>query len=376
MKRSHPEHQETARASRRRFLKVLAMAGLLAGCRGLERALPTLAPSPHPTKVPSPPPTGTPSPPPTARPTDTATTAPTATAVPTEAVTRGRHTVAYARHAGAWQDGALVPQALEDLLDTAITTLTGQGDPAAAWASCFDPSERIAIKVNTIQGSYFWTRVPLVKAVTDRLQQIGVPAEQIVVFDRSSMELTNANYVLNRSDPGVRCYGTDDDYQSGWQIMDVPVDLSRILLECDALINMPILKHHGMAGISFAMKNHYGTFNRPYSFHQGEAIERGIGELNALPPIRERARLIIGDVLSFVHLSWTEATPGDGILMSFEPVTHDTAGLQIASEFLAAQGKGDAAVRAIAERWLAHGAALGLGTDDPALINLLEVQIV
>jgi len=40
--------------------------------------------------------------------------------------------------------------------------------------------------------------------------------------------------------------------------------VSKILTQmCDVIINMPILKDHQMAGVTFAMKNMYGTVDRP-----------------------------------------------------------------------------------------------------------------
>jgi hypothetical protein len=93
-------------------------------------------------------------------------------------------------------------------------------------------------------------------AIAERLQEAGLPAGQIVIYDRRSNELTGAGYAVNKDGPGVRCYGTDGSSTSGWTIMDTDVGLSDILLDCDALINVPILKQHDWSGFSFAMKNH------------------------------------------------------------------------------------------------------------------------
>jgi hypothetical protein len=88
------------------------------------------------------------------------------------------------------------------------------------------------------------------------------------------------------------------------------------------------------------MKNHFGTFNRPASFHRphtGPALV----ELNALPPIKDRTRLIIGDTLAICPISrhgWFEAVTGDSILMSFDPVAHDAVGLQMLSEARVSEG--------------------------------------
>jgi uncharacterized protein (DUF362 family) len=281
--------------------------------------------------------------------------------------------VVQARHGGAWNGDVLQPEALSNMLDGAITRLTGLEDVGAAWDVLFDADERIAVKVNTIGGARHWTHASLVMAIVDRLQEVGVPAEQIVIFDRRTSELQGAGYAVNQDGAGVRCHGTGDLYTAGWQLMGIDVKLSNILLGCDALINVPVLKQHSMSGISFAMKNHYGTFDIPGRFHE-ERLGRGIAELNALPPIKDRTRLIIGDALAVVHSGWRSATPGDSILMSFDPVAHDAVGLSIYGQTMAGEGRPDQAAAPLAASWLASGAELGLGTDDLRNVELVEVD--
>ncbi|MDY7080189.1 MAG: DUF362 domain-containing protein [Chloroflexota bacterium] len=356
--------------SRREFIKLAAMAGLLAGCRPARQpeAVPTSAPTDTPSPMPSPVPTTTT---PTAAPTATSTVIPTV-APPTDS---GK--VVRARHAGVWDGDTLVPDAIRRMLAASITALTGLNDAGAAWASLFDPNERIAIKVNTIRTSDFWTHAPLVMAVTECLQEAGVLAEQIVIFDRDIYELENASYPLNQDGPGVRCYGTDGNYTAGWTIMDTDIRLSDILLNCDALINMPILKHHNHSGITFAMKNHFGAFDRPGFFHR-PLTGAAMVELNGLPPIRDRTRLVIGDTLTVCPLSrggWSQAVTGDSILVSFDPVAHDAVGLQVLSEAMVSEGYDPAAALDLAAHWLASAAELGLGIGDLDDIELVEVKL-
>ena len=94
------------------------------------------------------------------------------------------------------------------MLDAAMQRLTGLTDAGEAWRLLFDADERVAIKVNTIAGSRFFTHVEVTLAVAHRLMDAGLAAEQIVIFDRSSSELQGDGYALNRDGPGVRCYGT------------------------------------------------------------------------------------------------------------------------------------------------------------------------
>ncbi len=292
-------------------------------------------------------------------------------------------------HAGVWSGSELVPNALRQMLDASITALTGLNDAQEAWAALFAPDERIAIKVNALRGPCL-THVPLVMAVTECLQAAGVPGEQIVIFDRYTDELEYAGYAINYEGPGVRCYGTNDSgpaarsssarnghYVAGWQVIDTEVGLSEILMSCHALINVPILKSAMLpeVGMTFGMKNHYGTFDRPADFH-GDRFRRGVAELNALPPIKERARLIIGDVLT-PKIGRPRQIVGveNTILASFDPVAHDTVGLQMTSKALAAEGRNPAVATASASLWLATSAELGLGTDRLEHVDLVEVNL-
>jgi hypothetical protein len=328
--------------SRREFLKLAAAAGLLAGCR------PAVSPAARRQEI-------------------------------MKIYPDRPSKVVRARHAGVWSGDTLVPEAIRQMLDLGITQLTGLSDARQAWRALFDASERVAIKVNAFRNSIIWTHVPLVMAVTECLQEAGVPAEQIVIFDYYTTELEEAGFPVNQDGPGVRCYGTDISYTEGFEVVGTPIKLSDIVVNCDALINVPILKSHGIAGISFAMKNHYGTLENPGALHYGKYIERGMAELNALPPIKDHTRLTIGDTLT-VNLRgrnswpyWRDAVTGDAILMSFDPVAHDTVGLQTFVQLLAADGGEPASATARATPWLAGGAEVGLGTDDMSHIELVEV---
>lgn len=61
--------------------------------------------------------------------------------------------------------------------------------------------------------------------------------------------------------------------------------------------------------------------------------------------------------------------------MSFDPVAHDTVGLQMFSQLLADDGGNPAAATARANRWLESGVELGLGTNDLDSIDLVEVSL-
>jgi hypothetical protein len=360
MKKGKSDHPQF---NRRQFFKVTAAGtvGLLAGCRSAS------TPSPTPT---------------TAALTATPTAAATASAG-RPAVLRMYpevpSTVVHAAHAGVWEGSTLSPAILRQLLDASITRLTGINDARQAWVALFSPTERIAVKVNAFRNSLIWTHVPLVTAVTDSLQAAGIPAENIYLFDYSTSELEKAGFTIRRDGAGVRSFGTDGDYAGGFDAAGTPVQLSRILTESDALINIPVLKSHMIAGITFAMKNHFGSIQSPDSLHYPVGTKMAC--LNALDPIKDHTRLVIGDMLE-ANLRYGDSFPywkadykGNSILMSFDPVAHDTVGLQTLGQLLTADGGDPAALVGMATPCLESGVALGLGTNDPKNINLVDVSL-
>jgi hypothetical protein len=111
-------------------------------------------------------------------------------------------------HPGAWTGEALVPGVLRQMLDASIIQLTGLKQARGAWSVLFSPEEKVAIKTNSIRGGA--THPALVMALTECLQDAGVPAEQICIFDRNTSELEGEGYPINVDGPGVRCYGNGE----------------------------------------------------------------------------------------------------------------------------------------------------------------------
>jgi uncharacterized protein YmfQ (DUF2313 family) len=364
-----PSIRSSGGLSRRQFIRLAAAAGLLAACSPLPQ--PTAAPTSAPT-LPAQAVTAT------AKPTVTPTITPKAVWHPplVKIYPDGPSKIIRARHSGVWSGDAMHPEALRQMLDAAITRLTGLNDAREAWAALFKPTEKIALKVNSVGGPS--SHVPLAMAVAGCLQSAGVPANQITLYDRYSLEMEQADYTINQDGPGVRCYATDGAYEGSWKLGDSEIKLSRILLDCDALINLPLLKAAPGPGISFAMKNHYGSFNMPSHFH-GSEFERAIPELNALSPIKDRTRLIVGSILTQETHRGADGYEiiglKDTILMGFDPVAMDALGLKLATDELTAAGKDPTVNTVEATPWLEHGAKIGLGTNDLSKMSLVEEKV-
>jgi hypothetical protein len=211
------------------------------------------------------------------------------------------------------------------MLDAAIAQLTGLNDATVAWKALFDPGETVGIKVNTI--SRYTTTPEVAYAVAQRLQDAGVPAEQIVLFDRSNGELAARGFTINDGGPGVQCRGAKA-WAEPTTIAGSIQRLHDVLVSCDALINIPALKEHGISGFTSAMKNHYGTIDRPGQLH-GNHCDPHIPALNGAPAIRAKTRLIVGDLLRTCPYDWNRMTKENTVAMSFDPVAHDFFARQV-----------------------------------------------
>ena len=104
---------------------------------------------------------------------------------------------------------------LRKMLDASMQRLTDAPDAAAAWGQLFKPGNRVGIKVNTLGLS---TQPAVVDAIVAGLGSAGVPAENVIIWDRLDTELANAGFRLNRGKGGAQCRGTDAQQAvSGYQ---------------------------------------------------------------------------------------------------------------------------------------------------------------
>ncbi len=134
----------------------------------------------------------------------------------------------------------------------------------------------------------------------------GVPADKIIVWDRTSKDLEKCGYQVGKID-GVTYTGVDGDWEEQpTRFHTCDGRFAKILTQkCTALVNVPILKTHSLAGITFSMKNHFGSFHKAGDAHgnrkdrkaHGGMCDPFIAELNALPFIRNKTRLIVADAL-------------------------------------------------------------------------------
>lgn len=381
------------RISRRQLLKALAA---VAGGVGVAKMLETSAPvflaqelnkrlylpvllhpgDPTPPSTPTPTSTVTSIATPTATKTMTPTTTPngTPTATRTPGSTRAKvvhvHAVSATSWAGQTDYWNYVNQnAVNDMVDQGMMALTGAATVADAWRTLlpgYQPGQGIAIKVNFNNwgdGGAIDALIQPVNAVVRGLKQMGVAEADVWVYD--AIRTIPDRFVNGNQYSGVRFFGLNCEppgfasndphayvafYLPVGVPMPPPTRVTDLLVAARYLINMPIMKIHGWAGLSLTFKNHFGSIDKPAGLHAYVTGYLGGyegGKYNALvdlyrnPHIGGKAVLTIGDGLFAARdygvppTTWTtfENRVPNSLFFATDPVAVDC----VMCDFLAAE---------------------------------------
>jgi len=267
------------------------------------------------------------------------------------------------------------------LLDRAMQALFDHDNPIETWKKLVRPGDTVGLKVNALGGRGLSSNLQLVEAICERLQEAGIKASDIVVWDRDSDELERVGFRVATGGNRVQCFGTDRvDYEPELAMYgSVGSRLSKILTQrCNVLINVPVLKDHDGAGVTMALKNMYGVIHNPNKYHPN-GCNPYIADLNMLPEIRSKMRLTICDATTACF----EGGPGykpeyswknNALIVSQDPVALDYTGWQIIERKRAEKGLKTLEGDKRAPHYIATAADAQhrLGTNDPRRIAVVE----
>ena len=258
----------------------------------------------------------------------------------------GKSKVVIARDAQLRGTGVSIDSSrLLRILDRAVQSLHNCDSPEDAWRRVVRPGEVIGLKVNCLAGRGASTSVPLVEAICERLQQAGVSPKNIVIWDRLNRDLESAGFRVSSRADRIRYLGNDAaGYENDLAVYGeagslVSTTLTRV---CDGVINLPVLKDHGIVGVTMALKNMFGAIHNPNKYHVNVG-DPYVADVYMLPPIRQKVRLHICDATTAQYeggpsympqWSW----PYNGLLVSRDPVALDSVGWLIIEQRRAEKG--------------------------------------
>jgi uncharacterized protein (DUF362 family) len=228
------------------------------------------------------------------------------------------------------------------MVDRAVGTVADITDPLDAWRKIVagdNPSRisraRVAVKVNTLSGKRMRTHPELAMVVAHRLLDAGVPEGNVLVWDRSSDEMKYAGYYIEKSGP-VKVYGTDEVGYSNQLTSHHSIGsfLSKIVTEwATDIISIPVLKDHGIVGVTLGMKNFFGALHNPNKYHPNVG-DPYVADANDIPVIRDKLRLVLIDAFEAQYQggppyqrqwAWQECS----VIASTDPVAVDRVGWSI-----------------------------------------------
>ena len=236
------------------------------------------------------------------------------------------------------------------MLEHAMKELTVEKSVQAAWAKFVEPHDIVGIKINPSGAPACCSSPEILREIIGAVQSVGVPARNILVYDRYSYEMDIGSYQALLP-PGVRIVGIEDAFvdSSGydtnvycaanffgeWETRSYMANIVAQLVT--KIINVPTMKDHSASGITGCLKNlAYGTFNNvarshraPYSF-----TNPLIGLMCTVEPLRSKAVLHIMDGMRQVWHGGPLTQVQDFIdqagilLVATDPVALDTIELE------------------------------------------------
>jgi len=323
----------------------------------------------------------------------------------------------YWDYATGWYGDYVSQTLVNEMTDRGVMTLTNTATLADAWGAlipAYTASQKVAIKINLNNASCDSTGNVIdalpqpINSVIRGLKAIGVSESNIWVYDVTNgwhngemparlVAQVTALYPNVQFHSNESSCSTALGYSAAEKIhFNVPAGKPAIsdrpicnaLANATYLINMPIMKKHGMAGVTLAFKNHFGSFEHCDYVHW--SVDLGDGEYvstyNGLVDIynnlhfKNKTVLTIGDGLYGARINNYDEVPspwptfGDkspnSLFFSIDPVAIDC----VMYDFLDAEG----GVTASSDDYLELANANGLGAfehwDGAHQYNTIDYQ--
>jgi hypothetical protein len=269
------------------------------------------------------------------------------------------------RNAGMIKDGVKNRDAIKSTLARGMKELTGADDATGGWRSFFEPGDVVGIKMNPVGNPLANSSSELMLEVIEGLKSAGVKLKDMIVFERYKQEFINAKMheavpdgvlwggLTPEDDPtqlkikfdgNDPVAGYDPDEFMTMQLVDrgnSPDDERSyrshlgllVSRRVNKLVLLPVLKDHGSAGVTGALKNmSHGLVNnvaRSHSSPDTNSCNQFIPQVVSHPIIRRKCVLQIMDGIKGV---WQKGPFGqnpefiwenNALLLATDPVAMD-----------------------------------------------------
>lgn len=223
------------------------------------------------------------------------------------------------------------------LLSEAVKSFFNVSEHSEGWKKVIPSGAKVGLKINCLAGKGgASTQIEVTESIVRQLVDSGVREKEIIVWDRLNRDLKSADYKIRTGGNSYRCYGNDHGgYERELRIhRSVGSLFSKILTQqCDVIINVPVLKDHGICGYTGALKNMFGVIHNPNKYHDYTGNPY-IADLYDYPLIKNKTVITVMDAVNCQYNGgppyfpkWSY--PYNGILIGIDPLALDTIGLNI-----------------------------------------------
>jgi hypothetical protein len=270
------------------------------------------------------------------------------------------------RDATGKQDAVVVKQ----MLDDGLVKLTGAADAAAAWKQVFGKFKVVGVKFNSVSRNFSRTNQLMVDLLTAGLLSAGLERGNIIVVEAVGAHFEGGG----QPQPG---WAGEYDFGSG------KTRLSNFIVnQVDAILNVPDLKDHERTGITGAIKNLSHARNTvmedPQRFH-ANACDPYVADLYNLEPIRTKPALHVMNGLRAMYDRGPVPNPAqwphNGLLLAFDPCAIDKVALDLVVAERRKRGLPELDHRGTPPTFLDTAVKRGLGTNDPARIEVVKATV-
>ena len=258
----------------------------------------------------------------------------------TAAAPAAKTRVVLVRHPDALDAGSAFNEpVIRQMLDEAVAKLLDRSDPVEAFKGLVKPDDVVGIKTNV--WSFLPTPAPVEKAIKSRLMDAGVDEKNI---------------------------GLDDH----------TVRTNPLFVKATALINVRPVRTHYLAGMSGCLKN-YIMFAESQPAHHPDSCA-SLGSLFLLPQVKGKTRL---NVLCALTPQFHGRGPHNfsrryvwnykGLIVGLDPVAVDAVGLRLITAKRRIELGPDQEVPPVPKHIGLADTKYGVGTADPAKIELVKL---
>lgn len=275
-----------------------------------------------------------------------------------------RSRVVDVRSAFALNSGAVDKNVLNAVLSRGLLALTETERVEAAWRKILGTARKIVLKFNGVAADALGTTDAMADVLVESLEQAGYGTDVVAL-----VEAPHAARRLKTREP-----------EKGWgaaiQFGEHREELANYLYACDALINVPFLKTHRIAGMSGCLKNlSHALVRRPARYH-ADACSPFVGQIVSSREITSRLKLNLVNAIRVVVNRGPDAQEEDisangGLLLGFDPLAMDIIG----RDLLASYRKQRGLLASLSIPYLDSATKIGLGRSRSTEIELIRERV-